>query len=401
MKILIVTQYFWPEEFRINDLAFNLLARGHEVTVLTGNPNYPKGKFYKGYGFKFKVETYNGVKIYRVPIISRGNGSGFRLALNYLSFAINGSIFAIFMRKKYKVSLVFGISPITAVYPALVHKFLFRSKVNLWVQDLWPESVSAAGKMNSSFAEICLNKMVKQIYKSCDKILVQSEAFIPSVTDKGVSINKLRYVPNWAEDLFNSHSDIISLKYQKIIPNGFKVMFAGNIGEAQDFNSIIKAAELTKDILDIKWIVIGDGRKRNWLESEIVRLKLQETVFLIGRYPVEEMPGFFVHADIMLLSLKDENIFSLTIPSKIQSYLAFGKPIAGMLNGIGAEVMKKADCGYIANAGDFKMLADNIVKAYNQDSRILIQKGLNGNDYYNKYFSKKVIIDNLINIFNE
>jgi len=401
MKILIVSQYFWPEEFRINDLAIDLLERGHDVTVLTGNPNYPTGNFYKEYGFKFKVEDYQGVKIYRVPIISRGNASGIRLALNYLSFAINGSIFAMFLRKKFEVSLVFAISPITAVYPALVHKFLFKSKVNLWVQDLWPESVSAAGKMDSSFATICLKKMVKQIYKSSDKVLVQSEAFIPSVIEKGVSKKQLRYIPNWAEDLFNSHSNILKSKYESIIPNGFKVMFAGNIGEAQDFDSIIKAAEITKDILDIKWIIVGDGRKKSWATAEINRLELQDTVFMLGRYPVEEMPNFFVHADIMLLSLKDEAIFSMTIPSKVQSYLAFGKPIAGMLNGIGAEVLAKAECGYVANAGDYKMLANNIIKAYNEDFEILVQKGLNGKDYYNKNFSKEVIINNLLNIFNE
>ena len=401
MKILIVTQYFWPEEFRINDLALDLLKRGHDVTVLTGNPNYPKGNFYKGYGFKFKTENYKGIKIYRVPIISRGNASGLRLVLNYLSFAINGSIFAMFLRKKFNVSLVFAISPITAVYPALVHKFLFKSKVNLWVQDLWPESVSAAGKMNSSFATVCLKKMVKQIYKSSDKVLVQSEAFIPSVTDKGVSKNQLRYVPNWAEDLFNSQSNILKSKYESIIPAGFRVMFAGNIGEAQDFDSIIKAAEITKDILNIKWIIVGDGRKKSWAAEEIIRLELQDTVFLMGRYPLEEMPSFFVHADIMLLSLKDEAIFSMTIPSKVQSYLAFGKPIVGMLNGIGAEVLTKAECGYVANAGDYEMLAINIVKAYNAKSEILTQKGLNGKDYYNKNFSKEVIIDNLINIFQE
>lgn len=401
MKILIVSQYFWPEEFRINDLAIDLKKRGHEVTVLTGNPNYPSGNFYKGYGFRFKVEDYRGIKIYRVPIISRGNASGIRLALNYLSFAFNGSIFAMFLRQKFEVSLVFAISPITAVYPALVHKFLFKSKVNLWVQDLWPESVSAAGKMNSSFATICFKKMVKQIYKSSDKVLVQSEAFIPSVTDKGVSKKQLRYVPNWAEDLFSSPSNISKLKYKSIIPSGFKVMFAGNIGETQDFDSIIKAAQITKDIKDIKWIIVGDGRKNPWVKAEIMRLDLQDTVFLLGRYPVEEMPSFFVHADIMLLSLKDEAIFSMTIPSKVQSYLAFGKPIAGMLNGIGAEVINKADCGYIANAGDYMMLANNIIKAYNQQPDILFKKGQNGNDYYNKNFSKEVIIDNLIKIFQE
>lgn len=401
MKILIVSQYFWPEEFRVNDLAYDLVERGHEVTVLTGNPNYPKGKFYKGYGFKFGREKYRGVNIYRIPIIPRGNASGIRLAINYLSFAIFGSIFALFFRQKYSVSLVFATSPITVVYPALVHKYLYKSKVNLWVQDLWPESVSAAGNMTSSFAISILTKMVKQIYKSSDRVLVQSEAFIQSVTEKGVTSQQLRYVPNWAEDIFCNNSYVSKLKYKNIIPEGFKVMFAGNIGEAQDFNSIIKAAEITKQFPDIKWIIVGDGRKKSWVESEIVRLNLQDTVLLLGRYPSEEMPAFFVHADIMLLSLKNEDIFSMTIPTKVQAYLAFGKPIAGMLNGIGAEVIRKANCGYVANAGDYTTFANNIVEAFKQDARILIEKGINGQKYYLEYFSKEVIIDNMIKIFQE
>jgi len=401
MKILIVTQYFWPEEFRINDLVINLVERGHEVTVLTGNPNYPEGKFYKGYGFKFSSEQYHGAKVYRVPIIARGNASGLRLALNYLSFAFSGSLFSMFIKKEIDVSLVFAISPITAVYPALLHKLIYKSKAHLWVQDLWPESVSAVGKMESSFSTKCLTLMVKHIYKSTDKVLVQSEAFIPSVTEKGVNLLKLRYVPNWAEDLFSDSTNVSKSKFQQLIPQGFIVMFAGNIGEAQDFDSIIKSAVLTKEYPDIKWIIVGDGRKKNWVASEILRLGLQSTVILLGRYPVTEMPHFFVHADVMLLTLKDESIFSMTIPSKVQSYMASSKPIVSMMNGIGTKVIVDANCGYVANAADYKRLAANVINAYKEDTNVLSEKGYNGKIYYNQYFSKKVIIDNLIHIFEE
>lgn len=401
MKILIVSQYFWPEEFRINDLALDLVDRGHDVTILTGNPNYPKGVFYSGYGFKFSVEDFQGAKVYRIPIIPRGSASGFRLALNYLSFAINGSLFALFLREKFDVSLVFAISPITAVYPALVHKFLYKSKSHLWVQDLWPESVSAASKLKSSFTISFLTKMVRQIYKNSDKVLVQSEAFIPSVIDKGVSLKLIRYVPNWAEDLFTINNDVEKSKYLNIIPDGFKVMFAGNIGEAQDFESILKAAVLTKELPDIKWLVVGDGRKKSWVENEINRLGLSKTVFLLGRYPVSEMPSLFIHADIMLLTLKENPIFSMTIPSKVQSYMASGKPIVGMLNGIGADVIRNANSGYVSNAGDYNGLSKNVTNAYKLESRVLLEMGLNGKKYYSENFSKKVIIDNLINIFQE
>lgn len=401
MKLLIVSQYFWPEEFRVNDLAADLVLRGHEVTVLTGNPNYPQGKFYKNYGFRFSREEKFGVKILRVPLFARGNASGFRLALNYLSFALNGCLRVPFIGKEFDACIVFAISPITAVYPALLHKFMYGTKVNLWVQDLWPESVSSAGKLNTSFTTRILTSVVKHIYRSSSKILVQSEAFIPSLLEKGVPTQKIRYVPNWAEDLFLDDSVIQPTKFAEIMPSGFKVMFAGNIGEAQDFDSVVQAADLTRDFPDIKWIIVGDGRKRPWVESEIERLGLKETVFLLGRYPLEDMPSFFSHADIMLLSLKEDEIFSLTIPSKIQSYMAFGKPIAGMLNGIGAKVIRDSECGYTADAGDFNALANNVIQAYQQESNVLASMGQKGKNYYHDNFSKKVMIDHLLEIFQE
>lgn len=400
MKILIVSQYFWPEEFRVNDLALELQERGHEITVLTGNPNYPKGSFYSGYGFKYSTQFYNGIKIERIPIIPRGRNS-FTLVLNYLSYLILGSIFALFHNKQYDKIFAVNFSPITAVYPAVFYKWRQKKQLFLWVQDLWPESVSSAGKMKSKVVMSLLTKMVKHIYKNSDKVLVQSEAFIPSVKEKGVTKNQIRYMPNWAEDLYSDPSNIFNLKYENVIPIGFKIMFAGNIGEAQDFDSILKAADITKHIQEIKWIIVGDGRKKSWVEGEIIRLGLQKTVFLLGRYPVSEMPSFFVHADIMLLTLKDEDIFSMTIPSKVQSYMAFGKPIAGMLNGIGAEVIQDADCGYVAMAGDYKSLARNIILSYNLESNILQEKGMNGKHFYNHNFSKRIIIDNLMQIFQE
>ncbi len=403
MKILIVSQYFWPENFRINDLAVDLYKRGYDVSVLTGKPNYPQGKFYKGYSFLgFNKEYYNGVKIYRVPLIPRGNGTGLTLALNYISFVIFSCIFILFHTKKYDLTFTYAVSPITQVFPALLHKRLFSSKSFLWLQDLWPESVSAAGKVKSNILISLLNKMVKYIYKDTDKILVQSEAFISSVEEKGVNrLTKIRYVPYWAEDLFcntiNSNRD----KFKSIMPDGFKVMFAGNIGEAQDFDSIINAVILTQEIPEIKWIFVGDGRKKAFLEKEIIRLNLKENIFLLGRFPLEEMPNFFIHADIMLVTLKKDNNFSKTIPSRIQSYMAFGKPIVGMLNGIGAQVLKEANCGYVCNSSDYVSLANNVMNAYRQKKEILKQKGINGKQFYDKNFSKVIIIDRLLKIFQE
>lgn len=400
MRILIVSQYFWPETFRINDLAKELVERGHDVSVLTGKPNYPQGKIYKGYGFfSHNRDEYFGAKIYRVPLIPRGKGTGMQLVFNYLSYVVSASTFVAFNRKKFDVSLTFAISPITQMYPALLHKKLYGSRAYLWVQDLWPESVAAAGKMDSSSILKGLTKMVRSIYKKSDGVLVQSEAFIPSVLQKGVLPDKVHYIPNWAEDIFTKTVEENINKYWEIIPKGFVVMFAGNMGEAQDFDSIVNAAERTRHIHEIKWVIVGDGRKREWVETEIKKRNLSDTFFLLGRYPLEEMPYFFSLADIMLLTLKDEHIFSLTIPSKVQSYLAFGKPIASMINGIGNKVINDANCGYTANAANAEKLAENIIEAYNTPKDILVELGLNGKAYYMKEFEKGAIIDKLERVF--
>lgn len=402
MKILIVSQYFWPESFRINDLALDLVSRGYDVTVLTGKPNYPGGKVYSGYSFwNYQEEIYNGIRIIRVPIIPRGSASGIRLIINYLSFVISGCLYFLFNRTKYDVSLTFATSPITSVYPALLHKRLCKSKAFLWVQDLWPESVSAAGKMKSSVILKFLNRMVSNIYSKSDQVLVQSEAFIQSVEDKGVPLGKIKYLPNWAEDIFENKEILVDNKYDELFPEGFKVVFTGNIGEAQDFDSILKAAELTKELEDIKWIIIGDGRKRSYVEKKIVELGIANTFFLLGRYPLETMPTFLNKADVLLTTLKDEYIFSLTIPSKVQSYMAFGKPIIAMLNGIGSDIINDARCGYTVKAGDYESLAAKVKHAYMEPQATLLEMGDNGQKYYKSCFSKDKLIDYLLNLFEQ
>lgn len=397
MKILIVSQYFWPENFRINDLALELKARGHEVEVLTGKPNYPKGSFFDGYSFfTRRKDSFNGIKIKRVPLIPRKNGSSLQLMLNYLSFVFFACVRILFSRKKYDATITFATSPITQIYPALLHKRLYKSKALLWVQDLWPESVTAAGKINSPFILKALDKMVANIYKKTDKILVQSPSFIDSVKIKGGRDEQIEYIPNWAEDLFVEPVNNVPENIKKIIPNGFVILFAGNIGEAQDFDSILKAALLTKENIDIHWVIVGDGRKKAWVDEQIKELNLEETFHMLGRFPLVDMPYFFSLADIMLVSLKDEEIFSLTIPSKIQSYMATGKPILSMINGIGNKIINDSDCGFTADAGDYEKLAENVLIAYNSSADDLFHKGQNGKSFYEKEFDKQTIIDKLL-----
>jgi glycosyltransferase involved in cell wall biosynthesis len=402
MDILIVSQYFWPESFRVNDFASSLVKLGHRVTVLTGKPNYPAGKIYGGYKFLgYQKESYNEVSVIRVPLIPRGNSNGFMLAVNYLSFILFSCIYVLFHSRRYDVTLTYGLSPVFQAYAAVLYKKLYKVRTFLWIQDLWPESVKAAGRLNSRYVYGVLEKMVVNVYSNVDGIFCQSPVFSDSILKKGVQLDKIFYAPNWAEDLYTNKDNINNEKYSSLMPKGFIVMFAGNIGESQDFDSVIKAAIILRKYQDVKWVIIGDGRKKKDVVKQISDNDLIGTVFLLGKFPVEDMPSMFVHADVMLTSLKDEYIFSLTIPSKIQSYMAFGKPILTMLNGIGSKVVKDADCGYTAHAGDYESLAKNVLLAKQADKNILAAKGQNGYQYYMKNFAKDIVISNIISAVNK
>ena len=397
MKVLIVSQYFWPENFRINDLAIELVNRGYKVDVLTGQPNYPEGKFYVGYNFKFSKEIYSGINIIRVPIIPRGTNF-FTLSLNYLSFALVASFYILFKKGKYQNIFSVNYSPITSVIPAIVAKLKFKIKLFVWVQDLWPESIKAVTKKDYKLIIYLLNKLVKIIYLFSDKILISNKGFEKSIRNKNIKKNKIQFMPNWAEDVFDNRNKIDLKKYKSLIPSNFTVMFAGNLGEAQDLPNILKAIDLTDN--KINWVFLGSGRKFNWFKKKIEHKKLNHRVKLLGSYPLSEMPDFFCHADLCLVSLTDDYIFSLTMPGKVQSYMASSKPIVSMLNGEGNKIIKNANCGLCANSSDFKKLADNINFASNLDKVKLLEFGKNSRKYYESNFKKDKIIDEFCELLN-
>ena len=395
MRVLIVSQYFYPEEFKINDLVNGLVRRGHSVTVVTGKPNYPQGDYVAGYRFWGVVrEDYNGASLIRVPLIRRGKGGAFRLILNYLSFVFFGNWYVRTHKCDYDSVFVWETSPITQVYPGIIACKKSKCRLSMWVQDLWPESVSATTSIHNGLIMSILDKMVARIYAKCDTIFVQSKAFIDSICSKGDFADKIVYAPNWAEDLFLDPKVTVS-KYTGLIPDGFKVMFAGNIGEAQDFDSVIQAAKLTSQFPYIQWVIVGDGRARTRIEELVVKEGLSATVHFLGRFPASEMPNFFCHADVMLVSLKDVFIFSLTIPSKVQAYMASGKPILTMLNGEGNRIIEEASCGITSNASDARQLAENVIRMYNmsENERRLI--GERGKEYYHKHFEQDTVIDTI------
>ena len=397
MKILIVTQYFWPESFRINDLALGLRERGHEVSVLTGKPNYPGGKFFPGYGFFGRArDDYEGIPVVRVPLIARGNGGGLRLALNYLSFALFASVLApLRCGGRHDAILAYEPSPVTVALPALLLKKLKRAPLHLWVQDLWPESLSATGAVRTRWILRMVETMVRFIYRHCDRILVQSRAFNAPILALGADPGRILYFPNSAEPFYRPLGPSPYTLDAAQLPQGFRVMFAGNIGAAQDFETIIAAATLLKDKADIHWVVLGDGRMYDWVRNEVKVRGLQATFHLLGRHPVEAMPRFFALADAMLVTLKKEPIFALTIPAKVQSYLACAKPIIAALDGEGARVVVEAGGGVAVPAESPGALASAVLEFYQMTQEQRQAMGMRGRAYFERHFEREMLLTRL------
>lgn len=399
MKILFVSQYFYPENFKGNDIVFDFVKKGYDVTVLTGKPNYPQGKFFEGYNFFNKrKETINGANIIRVPLFPRRSGKGIPLVLNYLSF-IFFSYWAVIFRVKEKYEAIFiqQLSPVTMALPGLWIKKRQKIPLFLWVLDLWPESVTANSKIKKGKIINFLEKLVKKIYTKSDVILTSSKFFKESILKKCEDKNKrIEYFPNWAEDIFVEEKEVTTVPE---LPKGFNIMFAGNIGESQGFKAILDAAELTKNE-NINWVLVGDGRKVSWIKKEIKQRQINN-IYLLGRHSLESMPSFFKKADAMLVSLKDEPIFALTVPAKVQAYMASGKMILGMLNGEGKVLINESGCGFAVASEKSHLLAEKSIQVSKlsvEEKKLMEEKAY---EYYHKHFSKEKLFLKLDALFQE
>ncbi len=397
MRILIVSQYFWPETFIINDLVRGLKERGHELTILTGMPNYPAGRFFSGYGFFSPArEEYHGCRVVRVPLVPRGGGRGWRLALNYLSFVLSATLLgSIRCRGEHDLIFVYEPSPVTVCLPAIVLKRLKGIPLMFWVQDLWPESLVATGAVHSGRILRKVEKMVRFIYRNCDRILVQSEGFIPRVRAVGAGPERVRYFPNWAEPLYQPVELEKDAPERDEIPEGFCLMFAGNLGAAQSLETMVSAADCLRDYADIHWVILGDGRRMNWLRDEIRKRKLGERMHLLGRKPAEKMPRYFALADALLVTLRSNPVFALTIPSKIQSYLACSRPILAALDGEGAHVVESSGGGFAVGAEDGKALAEAVLRVYGMSEAERTEMGIRGRLYFEQHFERERLLTQL------
>ena len=399
MRVLVLSQYFWPEGFQINHVVQSLVGRGIEVDVLTGKPNYPEGVVFDGYrAWGCQTEQWAGAGIYRVPLVPRGTKSAVRLALNYLSFVVSGLVFAPWMlhARSYDAIFVYAPSPILQAIPALFLGRIKRCPVLLWVQGLWPESLVATGYVRSPRILHVVEKLVRFIYRHTDLLLVQSRAFEARVAALAPG-RKVVYFPNSVDRIFGDPPDMVLPKIAQLA-TGFPIVFAGNIGVGQAVETLVEAAALLKEHREIRFVVLGEGSRRDWMLEQVQKRGLTN-LHLPGRFPVETMPGLMQKASVLLVTLADLPVFAATVPNKVQAYMAVGRPILACLNGEGARLVMEADAGLAVPAEDARALADAVLKLYRMSPDERARLGENGRRYFKAHFDRDQLVDKLIGYF--
>ena len=397
MKLLIISQYFWPENFRVNELAEELTELGHKLTILTGYPNYPQGEIYEEFKKnKFNYKEFKDTEIIRVPILPRKKDK-INLLLNYISFLSN-SIFLGYFKlrgKNFDAIITYQLSPVTVGITSAFFSYVKNCPNILWILDLWPDTLVALNILKRKWQIKILKILVNWIYSRCDIILAQSKSILKEINNYSSIKNNTYYFPSWGESdlFFKSKVPAPEVKLKNI----FTIMFAGNIGEAQDFPNILKAVKdlSLKNIDCFRLVIIGEGSKKEWLKKEIKRLNIEKYFEIHKSYPFKRMGSFFQHADILLVSLLNKKVFNMTIPGKVQFYLSSGVPIIGMICGEGAKIIRESKGGFVCDSGDYLSLSKIIEETIKVDKKELQNIGLNGKEYADKEFSKTKLINKL------
>ena len=395
--ILVVSQYFYPETFRINDMCVEWVDRGYKVSVVTGIPNYPMGRIFPGYGLtKKRHEIWKGIDIYRIPLIPRGK-SKVGMILNYLSFMISGKAAGRFMKIDADVVFSFEVSPMTQVLSGVA--FAKRLKVPhlLYVQDLWPENVITVTGISNGLIVGCINRMVDKIYRNTDEIFATSPSFVNAIYDRRVSVprEKVHYWPQYAEEFYKpvDRNTAMSetVKFGILDDGSFKVIFTGNIGTAQGLNILPKTAAVLKDE-NVTFVIVGDGRYLDEFVSDIDSLGVSDKFVFVPRQPAEAIPVLLSSCDAAFVSFSDDDLWKKTIPAKLQSYMACGMPVIASAGGETERIIKEAECGICCKVGDEKALAEGIRLMMDSD---LVRMGKNSFNYCNTFFDKSKLMDKM------
>ncbi|UUX35246.1 glycosyltransferase family 4 protein [Fundicoccus culcitae] len=399
--ILVYSQYFYPEQFRINDICIELIKLGYKVSVVTGIPNYPQGKFYDGYNWKKnRFEQWNGIDIYRIPIIPRGKKS-IGLVLNYASFVLFAHLLRNKLPKNVDLVFTYEVSPMTQALPAIWYAQKHKLKHYLYVMDLWPENILAVTGIKNQLIIKPIDKMVQYIYEKTSVILTSSKSFVKSINQRGISINKLKFWPQYAEDIYQEYSRDNTVVDSPVFTE-LSIAFAGNIGEAQGLEILPEVAyRLIKENIKVKFVLIGDGRSKANIISLIKKYEVERYFLLIDRQPAELIPYYLAKYDISLISLAPNEIFAKTIPAKVQSSMACGKPLIISADGEVQQLVKEAKCGLYSAAGDVEGLVNNIRKFIEMDIEEIKQMGRNSKDYYIKNFDRTMLMNQLVELIEK
>ncbi len=391
MKILIVSQYFYPETFRVNTLAKELVRRGHKVTVLTGYPQYPYGEIYDGYGYNIPYEKeWNGVNIHRLKVKPRGHNL-MGLLNNCITFVIEGNKWVKKCKEKFDVVYVFEVSPVTVGLPAIKYKKKFGTPMLFNVQDLWPENVIEVLGINNKLIIGVINKIVDKIYKYSDKILCSSNGFVKNINARGVNKDKLIFWPQFCE----SPNFSAMKKPECYSDDYFNVVFTGNVGYAQGLDLLVDTAELLKE-KPVRWYIVGDGRAKDELMQKVACKNLDNHIHFVGRVSEDEANCYVKYADCAYLSFSDSKLFDLTIPAKLQTYLACSTPILGAVGGESAEIINMSDSGLVSekNAVDVSKKLQKLMSLSPTELE-------NIRECSQKYFDANFNLNRIVAVFEE
>ena len=395
-KILIISECFYPEEFKINDIAFEWAKEGNDVDVLTLIPTYPKGFVFTNYKNKlFIKEKINGVNIIRLRSVQGYRDSKIKKILKYLNFLILGSISAILIGKKYHHVFGFNLGALTDMFPAILIKKLYKKPLTFWVQDLWPDSVYAYGFKKTKILTWALNCFVRFMYSQVDNIAISSNGFKSNLLKYVKNGKEILYFPNWADDL-NSELSPISLSYKPKV----NFTFAGNIGKVQNLENIVHAFSLLPELYMEKsqLNIIGDGSNLEHLKSIS---KKQASIVFFGGIKRELMAKYYKSSDFLIISLINKPIFDLTVPAKLQTYISAKKPIIGIINGETSEIIKENNLGLCTSPDDIDSITSVFKKCIDMPEEKHKEFLKNNNYLLNEVFNKKLIIKGLSDIVHE
>jgi len=398
-KILIVGQHYWPESFRVNEIADGFREKGYEIEVLCGIPNYPVGQFFDGYGvFKKRRQVENGVKIRRCFEIKRGSNSYLRIFLNYISFPIS-SIFSLpyLIRQKYDKIFMFQTSPVMMTIAGILLGRMKKIETTMYVLDLWPESLYSVLQVRNKLLRSFISRVSLWYYKKADKLISNSQKLKTILIERtGKEESKVIYIPQFCEKIYENTIEDADIR--KRFSSTFNLVFTGNISPAQSFETIVRAAKVVKSrgYEDIAWIIVGDGMSRKWLEEEVKKEGLADNFVFIGHIPIKEVPKFTHLADGLVACLNKSEMLDCTLPAKVFSYYAAGRPLLLSMDGEIQKIVRESKAGFVVDSEDSDSFAGAVITLYHTSEEERLSMGEAAKDYYFKYFERNMNMNKLV-----